>query len=440
MPQLIPLLFTACATLQPETGFFQFNVPNRLATEGFYLADDGSSLELMDTRYRFAVATYSLEFPEKYLHTYDYAPEQIWGTYRGNLREDAYCKNKYIFKESCYFRVAARRVDRENITIEEAAGLSSTLIFSSTAEKRQPRVFEQEVESAAHRINTLREPGDLVLAILTDTHMTVNGTWQDTAANLLALQQKARLDGLVHLGDLTDGTVSRQLTCRYVQSMLQDMHKLEVPVHIVLGNHDANYFHGNRDVFSLHEQAALYQTGAEQWKQDRDKTYYYADCPQQKLRCLFLSAYDNEARPRYGFDLTQIAWVRETLKGTPESWRILLFSHDAPLPELDPWSEEIRNGALLLKALDNSKAQILACIHGHAHADLVHRWQGKKSFPIISIGCAKCEDMSERKVEGSFTPARVLGEASQELWDILIIKDNGKLHFVRFGAGRYRSV
>ena len=79
MSDQIPLLFTAGATLQPDTGFFQRAVPNRLATEGFYLADQGSSLELRDSRYRFAVATYSLDFDTKYLHIYDYAPEQIWG-------------------------------------------------------------------------------------------------------------------------------------------------------------------------------------------------------------------------------------------------------------------------------------------------------------------------------------------------------------------------
>lgn len=440
MPQLIPLLFTAGARLQPDTGFFQNGVPNRLATERFYLADDHSTLELKDVRYRFTVATYALEFPEKYLHTYDYAPEQIWGTYKGDLREDSYGMDRYVFKERCYFRVMAKRVDGENITEEEAIGISNTLIFTSTAEERQPCVFEKEVERTASHINKLREPGDLALAILTDTHMTVNGTWQDTAANLLALQTKARLDGIVHLGDLTDGTVSRQLTSLYVQSMLKDMRRLEVPVHIVLGNHDANYFHGNPEVMSLHEQAALYQVGAEKWKHDRDRTYYYADYPQQKLRCLYLSAYDNAASPRYGFDLTQIAWARETLAKIPEDWRVLIFAHDAPLEELDPWSEEIRNGSLMMQALDNSKAQILAYIHGHAHADYIYHYQGKKSFPIVALGCAKCEDMAERKVEGSFTPARVLGEVTQELWDILIVKGSGKLHFVRFGAGRDRNI
>ena len=435
----IALHFVAGATLQADTGDYQRNVPNRLATEGFYLADTGSSLELKDSRYRFAVATYSLEFDPKYLHTYDYAPEQIWGTYSGDCSEAAYT-TKYTFRERCYFRVAARRVDGEAVTEAEAVGLSSTLLFTSTAERRLPHIFEAEVERTADRIGNLRESGDLSLVLLTDTHMTVNGTWQDTAANMLALHRKAKLDGIIHLGDLTDGTVSRELTAQYVKSMMQDMGKLEIPVHIVLGNHDANYFHGNPEVMSLHEQAALYQRGAARWKHDCDKTYYYVDYLKHNLRCLYLSAYENEARPRYGFDLAQIAWVRETLAKVPEGWRVLVFAHDAPLPELDPWSEEIRNGSLMMQALDNSKVQILAYIHGHAHADFTYRWHGKKEFPIIATGCAKCEDMAERKVEGSFTPTRVLGEASQELWDILIIKKNDKLHFVRFGAGRDRNI
>lgn len=440
MSRRIPLLFTAGAALRPDTGFFQRNVPNRMATEGFYLADDRSSLELKDTRYRFTVATYSLDFDAKYLHTYDYAPEQIWGTYRGDCSEAAYSAAKYTFRDRCYFRVVAGRADGEAITKAEADGISGALIFTSTAEQRLPHVFEAEVERTADRVGSLRETGDLALALLTDTHMTVNGTWQDTMANLKALQEKVHFDAVVHLGDMTDGTVSKAMTKFYVSSMLEDLGELEIPVHIVPGNHDANYFHGNPEVMPLHEQAALYQGGAARWKQDCDKTYYYADDPEHTLRCLYLSAYDNEARPRYGFDLTQIAWVREALATVPEGWRVLVFSHDAPLPELDPWSEEIRNGRLLMQALDSCKPQILAYIHGHAHADFTYRWRGKKEFPIIAIGCAKCEDMAERKVEGSFTPARVLGESTQELWDILIVKGSGTLHFIRFGAGRDRDI
>lgn len=431
---------TAGFWLNPADGCLERGHQQMMATEGFYLADKGTRLHLLNKRYRYAVACYKLEMADKYIHTYDYAPEQIWGTFDSSSLQADYGEEDYIFTSQCYFRVCLRRVDGETITDAEAEHIDNILVCTLTAIKPKPRLFPNEVQHVADRVQDARSEGDLVLAVLTDTHATVNGTWQDTVANLKALQEKIHLDGVVHLGDMTDGTVSRAMTSFYVSGMLADLDSLKVPVHIVLGNHDTNYFHGNPDIMPLHEQAELYQAGAAQFKSDQDKTYYYVDLPRQKLRCLYLSAYQNEAQPRYGFDLAQIAWVRETMNAVPDSWRVLVFAHDAPLAELDPWSEEIRNGGLLLQALESGMAQVLAYIHGHAHADFVYHWQGRKSFPIIAIGCAKCEDMAERKVKGSFTPERVLGEVTQELWDILLIKTSGHMHFVRFGAGHDRSI
>ena len=426
--------------LNPQNGCLERGHRQMMATEGFYLADRGTRIHLQDNRYRYAVACYNLEMADKYIHTYDYAPEQIWGTYQVGSLQESFMDEDYIFNDRCYFRVCLRRMDGETITSDEAANVENIISVKSLGQSPMPKVFWDEVQRVADKVKDIRSEGDLVLAVLTDTHATVNGTWQDTAANIKVLQEKVHFDGVVHLGDMTDGTVSRAMTRFYVSSMLNDLNKLNVPIHIVLGNHDANYFHGNTEPMPLHEQAELYQGDVARWKQDKDKTYYFVDYPQQQLRCFYLSAYQNESRPRYGFDLTQISWVRETLKDVPKDWRVMIFSHDAPLAKLDPWSEEIRNGNLLMQALEGSQANILAYIHGHAHADYVYNWQGIKDFPIISLGCAKCEDMLERKVEGSFTPPRELGKTTQELWDVLIIKNNGRLHFIRFGAGHDRNI
>ncbi len=431
---------TAGFGLNLASGCLERNQPKLMSTEGFYLADEGTRLRLLDHRYRYAVACHRLDLSDRYIHTYDYAPEQIWGTYDGKSSRKYFGEKDFTFASRCYFRLCLRRVDGEAIIPVEAEAIGNIVECISTAVAREAKVFHEAVQQVSDKVKSLREGGDLVLALLTDTHATVNGTWQDTAANLKAVQERLHFEEVVHLGDMTDGTVSKSMTKYYVAYMLNDLHSLKVPVHIVPGNHDANYFHGNPEVMPPHEQAAVYQMGAEQWKEDRDKTYYYADYPQHNLRCLFLSAYDDDARPRYGFALSQITWVRENLATVPENWRVLIFAHDAPLPELDPWSEEIRGGKLLMQALDNCKPQILAYIHGHAHADFTYHWQGRKKFPIVAIGCAKCEDMLERKVEGSFTPARELGTVTQELWDILIIKKSGKMHFVRFGAGKDREI
>jgi hypothetical protein len=59
----------------------------------------------------------------------------------------------------------------------------------------------------------------------------------------------------------------------------------------------------------------------------------------------------------------------------------------------------------------------------------------------VSIGCAKTECFTAYKPAGSHTPARRLGDVSQELWDALIVAPaERRLDFVRFGAGADRAL
>jgi hypothetical protein len=93
----------------------------------------------------------------------------------------------------------------------------------------------------------------------------------------------------------------------------------------------------------------------------------------------------------------------------------------------------------ILESYDKQEGkQVLALIHGHNHADQTYT---KRRFPIISIGCAKCEYFTDKKPEGSFTFARTLNTVTQELWDTMIITPSqGTIDFIRFGAGKNRSV
>lgn len=130
------------------------------------------------------------------------------------------------------------------------------------------------------------------------------------------------------------------------------------------------------------------------------------------------------------------------LDETPESFKVLIFSHDAPLARLDYWASDIRNGEALMKVLEEYNRRpgkaVLGYIHGHTHADYVYM---EKSFPIISIGCAKCEYFPDKKPEGSIRYMRKLNDVTQELWDVLIITPEAKsLEFIRFGAGEDRTV
>ena len=60
--------------------------------------------------------------------------------------------------------------------------------------------------------------------------------------------------------------------------------------------------------------------------------------------------------------------------------------------------------------------QILAYIHGHTHGEHIYRGS---SFPIISVGCNKCEYFPDKKPEGCSAYQRKPDTVTQDLWDIL---------------------
>lgn len=438
----IKLSVQAGTTIYASTGRFGLNQPDRMSSEAFYLAERGSKLRLLDERYWFNVATYAPTFDAKYLHTYDYEPEESWTTYLHDLGGDTYRQGEYIFSGRCYFRVCLKRADGGSFGDQEAEDIDRILQYESdAAEDTQRELFQPEIERAVAEIAALREDGDLVFAVLTDTHRTVNGTWETTAANLAALQKLTPIDAVVHLGDFTDGMVSRSLTERYIKGMLEDLRTPGAPLYVVLGNHDSNYFHNNPDIMSISEQVALYQSGMDCVKSEPSLPYYYVDFSSARLRAVFLNAYDNDARPRYGFDAPQIDWLGKVLASTPDNYTILLFAHDAPLAELDFWSDVIRGGDELMRVCEEHQrnaGNILAYIHGHTHADYIYT---KRAFPIASIGCAKCEDMTDKKPPGSYTQPRRLGTISQELWDVLVVKpQTRRIECIRVGAGSNRQI
>lgn len=429
-------------TIRASTGMIGRDVSDRMSTERFYLADKGTCIKLLDKNYLFNIATYSFDFDHKYIHTFTYASDEAWVTYQNDLSGDSYRQTDYIFHAKIYFRICLKRVDNKDFSLSEEKNIARIIsITKLPIQQKKGKVFTEEVEKVAKKITKQRTKDDLVLAVLTDTHCTVNGTWIDTIANLEAVNEKVHFDAIVHLGDLTDGMVSKDLTGFYVKNIINDMMKLGCLVHIVLGNHDSNYLMNNPDEFTIQEQVKLYQKQSEPYKIDKNKPYYYNDWPDKKIRCIYLSAYDNKEKYRYGFDSEQLDWLHKTLTSTPDEYCILIFAHDAPLTNLDYWADEIRNSAKCMQILDeyqNIHSNILAYIHGHTHADKIY---DKCSFPIVSIGCSKCEDMQENKPEGSFTEKRELNTYTQELWDTLIIKPKEKtIKFVRFGAGTDRIV
>ncbi len=433
-------------SIQQEDGMLK-EESDCIATAHFYKSITGSMLQLVDKDYEYQIATYSMQRDLKYLYTYDYQREQNWATYNRDFdHNNSFRQEDYIFQEDCYFRIALRKRDRNTIDKSEVERINDIIRFYSISyelKKISKPYFEEEVYKTVHAIYEKTTKKSLVFGLLSDTHYVVNGTWKDTNNNITKVNQQVGFDGIIHLGDITDGILSKKMCIDYTAKVLGDLRENHVPVYLAIGNHDTNYFYNNPESLSYEEQYAIYARYNDRYVcREDNQLWYYADFSNVKLRCIFLYAFDHREKIRYGYSAEEVEWVARILDSTPEGYKVIVFSHDAPLASLDYWASEIRNGNDLVKVLESYDAKenkcVMAFIHGHTHADYVYK---ERTFPIISIGCSKCEYFPDKKIEKSIRYERELDSVTQELWDTMIITpEEDRIEFIRFGAGVDRTV
>ena len=282
-----------------------------------------------------------------------------------------------------------------------------------------PKWIAQEANKVVEQTNAI--PHALAFILLTDTHITENGTWNHTAEAISQICKQTKINAVIHLGDFTDGMLSKQKTSEYANKILNDLKQNDIPIYAALGNHDFNYFNKNQDILTSQEASELHL--------NRSEANYSVDFPEQNLRFIFLNSYDNSDRLRYGLSKETLGFLSKEL----EKGKAIIFSHLPPMAVLQAWVKEIRGENEIMEIMNRHSENIIAFINGHNHCDLLYN--GK--FPIISINCTKCEYFLEHKPENAQTPFRKLGEPIQESFDILLYPS---LNFTRFGAGQNRQI
>jgi len=398
-----------------------------LSTPVFYHANPGDRLTLKNSNFKFNVATYRPEVEPRWIYTYDYAPDQSWTIYNKDLSGESYRQDDYIFESHVYFRVCLRKVNGD--LFNENDDLNKILEFKTTPSQKKPKQWIiNEVGRVTDKVKNLQEAGDHVFILMTDSHYNVNGTWEDTFNSIKQLCQNLNPDGIIHLGDITDGMVTGDATRYYVKKVLNDLRSCNIPVRLNLGNHDTNYFRNNHEPFSVQQQKELYFDGKD--------IRYHVDIP--GIRMIFLDSYDPTIEHRYGYSQECLKWFNHSMESVPDGSKALIFSHLPPLARLQFWAKIIRGEAEIINIIDSNRHKTLAWINGHNHSDFI---DNNERFPIISIANAKCEAFTERKTEGFITPDRELNNTSQEAFDIMLINaEKEQIRFIRFGAGRDKII
>lgn len=374
---------------------------------------------------RFRYAFYAKDIRGELIHTYCYDPEANWTTYKGKysglLR---WRKNSLVIRRSGYYRFIFPQ------GMEPAFDFSQDPIPGGPADSEVVSLLGERLREVKE---DLAGKSGAVFFLLADSHYAAGCNWATTAETLRLAATKIRNDGIIHLGDLTDGLTDWEVTRFLAGHILEVLRSLSENVMLCLGNHDRNYFRGNTGKADRTESSKFYLEQEESW--------YCRDYSQYGLRLLFLDSFEPERSERYGFSEEETEWFAEAVASAPPDWKVLVLSHVTPVASMHVWSETILNGPEMLEILrqrnKTSPGSVLGWICGHNHADQTIWIHG---FPVISIGCSKTEDFEEHKPGGSVTQKREPGTVTQELWEILAVDtEKGRIRFYRIGAGEDRN-
>ncbi len=375
-----------------------------------------------DIRYR--VFFYEERIPEELIYTSAMSADGTWMLY-DRERSDADWRDEPSFAvpEACFLRIAVRA--KEGKDLEGPLFLED--LFSWEERPAEPVVFGEEIRRTAGLAAAAREPDDPLFFVIADTHAAFGGTWTDTAENIRRLAGAVRPDFVVHLGDLTDGTLPEAETARLLRLIRKDLESTGAPAVFCAGNHDLGRLPGQSP---QKDPRAFFRKAAGQ-----EEDHACRDLPEQQIRLLFLSSYDPFETDPYGFSEAEVKWTEEMLAAAPEGYAVLVFSHVSPAQKMTRWGEPVRNSAAVMRVLETYQRErggILGVIHGHDHRD---RTDESGPFPVIGIGCAKLENKENSPLHtGRFL--RKQGTVSQELFDLVVVKrKEGRLERIRFGAG-----
>ena len=190
---------------------------------------------------------------------------------------------------------------------------------------------------------------------------------------------------------------------------------------------------------------------------ENGKTYYYFDRPLNKVRFISIDTTEiinettgtsGEFQPSYSITQEQLDWFVNTLKNTPDGYKIVLLSH-VPINSNLAWAGgealifgdivEAFNNKTSINKTDNyahvvnsdfygTNGKILLSICGHGHVD--------DSF-VSDSGCVYYEVNCDTFLNnGGSVYERKVNSITEQSFDVVIINaDNGDIHTVRYGAG-----
>lgn len=150
---------------------------------------------------------------------------------------------------------------------------------------------------------------------------------------------------------------------------------------------------------------------------DRNKSYFYFDNSNSKVRYVGLSAYGLFMNNQYECAYTdeQLQWFKERALKVDEGWTIIVFTH--ALYIVNPETKRLYTlSQAFIDTIDlyQGKGKIACVMIGHSHVDRVHI--GKTGVPYILSQCDRTEPY-----KGDINVERVHGTISEQHFEVVLL-------------------
>lgn len=372
-------------------------------------------------------------------------------------------------EDDTYYAILISKDDDSSIITTDAVNLvltGNTIIKANKYSEKGgsiinglPEYFAIEAEDTINKVNNYTQQPCFSTIVLTDTHCSPSYSIEETANNIKYVNEKVKIDALSHLGDLVNGNLIKPTTLDLIKKSVYELKKAG-RLYITPGNHDFNTFlseYTGADVVNNGDWYSSTQRFTDDTTvRNSNKPYFYVEYPKVKIRTIYMNAYhynDSTGKILASWSSELLNWLETDALVTQDGWGIVIFSHTPFVGQINygnitPGNSNLMQN-LMLGYNDTKKGkEIIAWFYGHTHADAVFRIDGIP-FPFIMTANSYPEksDLSytytgaDNVQQSSTISNRVKGTASQDLWDVAIIRrDLRKIYCVRFGAGNDREI
>lgn len=304
--------------------------------------------------------------------------------------------------------------------------------------------FQAEMEDTISKVRAVQNEPNLTFFMVTDIHSYfVSGAeelYKTSVTNMRYLLNEIPCDGVIDLGDNIEGYSTSIIAKDYGNKVMNEFRSIGIPVYSVIGNHDDNRYHYSSTAqrLTVPERYQLIVNPTREVVYDDTGLNYYVDFPEFKIRMICLNSVSDYT---YKFTTDTCTWFSGTALGTPDGYGVIISTHVAPSGSWNYNNTTPQNSATILSSLDtySSSKDVVGILCGHNHVDAVF----SSPYPGVTLCCEKFENENgdpSKWPSGSVKPSRTLGTASEDCWDVVVIRPNSrKINLIRFGAGNDRE-